>query len=181
MGATGLGQCELEVTHRKVFTFTLASFSRVQNAQYEPKSNCVMKILNSTIEFQVGKIPKSAQYQQRFTIQWEISKSKFPMESASCFVDTAFAGGATCPAGSFQLLMENSVNWKTQPVLVDVLLNRWSKSTEDHRVGAGFCRALSGSCHRIGPVVSSFNPSYLEGYHLSGAGNRKTSPIDLKF
>ena len=55
MGVTGRGQCELEVTHRKVFTFTLASFSRVQNAQYEPESNCVMKILNSTIEFQVPR------------------------------------------------------------------------------------------------------------------------------
>ena len=32
MGAIGLDHCELEVTHRKAFTLTVGSFSRVQNA-----------------------------------------------------------------------------------------------------------------------------------------------------
>ena len=105
MGATGRSRWLLEVIHRKAFTWTVGSFSRVQYAWYDPKPQCVMKFLKS-FEFQnkvqmnsKWKIFKSTQWQ--FTTQWKILKSMFSVESVSCFVDTAFAGGATCPAGSF--------------------------------------------------------------------------------
>ena len=52
MGAIGRSRWLLEVIHRKAFTLTVGSFSRVQNAWYEPKPQCMMKFLTSTIEFQ---------------------------------------------------------------------------------------------------------------------------------
>ena len=52
MGAIGHPRRLLEVIHRKAFTLTVGSFSRVQNAWYEPKPQCMMKFLSSTIEFQ---------------------------------------------------------------------------------------------------------------------------------